>query len=132
MHLPIPQGELNLQNILNTGRNFVDYLGSASQNSVLISIVVDHLIPYYFHCLPKKLRIMNYLITLVHKENQGSLGICCCSVAMSCPTLLQPHGMQPARLLCPWDYPRQDYWSGLPFPSLEDFPNPGIKPVSPA
>ena len=23
---------------------------------------------------------------------------------------------------------RQEYWSGLPFPSLEDLPNPGIKP----
>ena len=26
----------------------------------------------------------------------------------------------------------QEYWSGLPFPSLGDLPNPGIKPVSPA
>ena len=25
---------------------------------------------------------------------------------------------------------RQEYWSGLPFPSPEDLPNPGIKPVS--
>ena len=28
-------------------------------------------------------------------------------------------------------FPRQEYWSGLPFPSLEDLPNPGIKPASP-
>ena len=27
---------------------------------------------------------------------------------------------------------RQEYWSGLPFPSPEEFPNPGIKPESPA
>ena len=27
---------------------------------------------------------------------------------------------------------RQGYWSGLPFPSPEDLPNPGIKPRSPA
>ena len=26
---------------------------------------------------------------------------------------------------------RQDYWSGLPFPSPGDLPNPGIKPASP-
>ena len=26
---------------------------------------------------------------------------------------------------------RQEYWSELPFPSPEDLPNPGIKPVSP-
>ena len=29
-------------------------------------------------------------------------------------------------------FPRQEYWSGLPFPSPEDLPNPGIKPTSPA
>ena len=27
---------------------------------------------------------------------------------------------------------RQEYWSGLPFPSLGDLPDPGIKPVSTA
>ena len=27
---------------------------------------------------------------------------------------------------------RQEYWSGLLFPSPEDFPNPGIEPMSPA
>ena len=26
----------------------------------------------------------------------------------------------------------QEYWSGLPFPSPGDLPNPGIKPGSPA
>ena len=33
------------------------------------------------------------------------------------------------------EFSRQEYWSGLPFPPLGDFPNPGIKPeslVSPA
>ena len=33
--------------------------------------------------------------------------------SLSCIWLLQP-----ARLLCPWDSPHQQYWSGLPFPSL--------------
>ena len=28
--------------------------------------------------------------------------------------------------------PRQEYWSGLPFPSPGDLPRPGIKPRSPA
>ena len=34
--------------------------------------------------------------------------------------------------LCPWGFSRQEYWSGLPFPSPGDLPNPGIKPRSPA
>ena len=29
-------------------------------------------------------------------------------------------------------FPRQAYWSRLPFPSPGDFPDPGIKPVPPA
>ena len=29
-------------------------------------------------------------------------------------------------------FSRQDYWSGLPFPSPEDLPDPGIEPGSPA
>ena len=27
---------------------------------------------------------------------------------------------------------RQEYWSGLPFPSPGDLPDPGIEPMSPA
>ena len=29
-------------------------------------------------------------------------------------------------------FPRQEYWNGLPFPSLGDLPDPGTEPVSPA
>ena len=29
-------------------------------------------------------------------------------------------------------FSRQEYWSGLPFPSAEDLPDQGIKPGSPA
>ncbi len=28
------------------------------------------------------------------------------------------------------EFSRQEYWSGLPFPSPGDLPDPGIKPVS--
>ena len=30
------------------------------------------------------------------------------------------------------EFSRQEYWSGLPFPSPGDLPNPGIKPSSSA
>ena len=45
---------------------------------------------------------------------------------------LQPYGLSPARLLCPWGFSRQEYWGGLPCPPPGDLPNPGIKPRSPA
>ena len=42
---------------------------------------------------------------------------------------LRPHRLYPTRLLCPRDFPGQEYWSGLPFPSPGDPPRPGIKPT---
>ena len=32
----------------------------------------------------------------------------------------------------PMGFSRQEYWSGLPFPSLRNLPNQGIEPTSPA
>ena len=29
-------------------------------------------------------------------------------------------------------FPRQEYWSGFPFPPPGDLPDPGIEPMSPA
>ena len=29
-------------------------------------------------------------------------------------------------------FPRQEYWSELPFPFQRDLPDPGVKPASPA
>ena len=45
---------------------------------------------------------------------------------------LRPHGPHPPRLLCPWGFAKQEYWSGLPCPPPGDLPNPGIKPTSPS
>jgi len=32
----------------------------------------------------------------------------------------------------PMEFPRQEYWSGLPFPSPGDLTDPDIQPTSPA
>ena len=45
---------------------------------------------------------------------------------------LWPHGLSPTRLLCPWGFSRQEYWSGLPCPPPGDLPSPGLEPRSPA
>ena len=49
----------------------------------------------------------------------------------SCPTLCDPWtvGCQAPLSM---GFSRQEYWSGLPFPSPGDLPDPGIKPKSPA
>ena len=52
-------------------------------------------------------------------------------VAQSCPTLCNPMNCSlPASPSM--GFSRQGYWSGLPFPSPGDLPNPGIEPGSPA
>ena len=83
---------------------------------------------------------------LVHSP-LGGLSAClrACLVAPLCLTLCNPmdalgnaqgkeesrHPIKLTRLLCPWDSPGKN-WSGLPFASPGDLPNPGIEPGSPA
>ena len=55
--------------------------------------------------------------------------ICYCLVAKSSATLVTP-GTVALQAPLSIGFPRQEYWSGLPFPSPGDLPNPGIKPVS--
>ena len=57
--------------------------------------------------------------------------MCCCLVAKLYLTLCDPMDCSLPALLSV-GFPRQEYWSGLPFPSPGDLPDPGIKPVSPA
>ena len=54
-----------------------------------------------------------------------------CSVTQSCPTLCDSTPWTVA-LQAPlyMGFSRQEYWSGLPFPTPGDLPDPGIKPMS--
>ena len=52
-------------------------------------------------------------------------------VAYSCPTLYKPMDYNPPGPSV-HEFSRQEYWSGLPFPSPGDIPNPGTEPRSPA
>ena len=50
-------------------------------------------------------------------------------VTQPCPTLCDPMDCSQTSLSIAFS--RQEYWSGLPFPSPEELPNPGVKPCSP-
>ena len=52
-------------------------------------------------------------------------------VAQLCPTLCDPQTIACQALLYT-GFSRQEYWSGLPFPSPGDLPTPGMEPKSPA
>ena len=55
----------------------------------------------------------------------------CMLVAQSCPTLCYPMVCSPPGSSV-HEFSRQEYWSGLPFPSPGELPDPGIEPRSPA
>ena len=52
-----------------------------------------------------------------------------CLVTQSCPTLCNPMDCSPQVSLS-MEFSRQQYWSGWPFPSPGDLPDPGIEPRS--
>ena len=52
-------------------------------------------------------------------------------VANLCLTLATPWTVA-CQVLLSMGFSRQEYWSGLPFPSPGDLPDPGIEPRSPA
>ena len=51
--------------------------------------------------------------------------LCVCVTHSVMYDSLQLHGLS-------MEFSRQEYWSGLPFPSPGDLPNAGIRPRSPA
>ena len=66
----------------------------------------------------------------VRKQRFQSKAYCWYLVAKSCLTPLQPHGYSHEATLS-MGFSRQEYWSGLPFPSSGDLSNPGIQPGFP-
>ena len=60
-------------------------------------------------------------------EDGGGGGL----VAKLCPTLATPW-LVACQAPLSMGFSRQEYWSGLPFPSPGDLPDPGIEPRSPA
>ena len=52
-----------------------------------------------------------------------------CLVTKSCPTFVNPW-IVALQAPLPIGFSRQEYWSGLLFPSPRDLPYPGIKPTS--
>ena len=53
----------------------------------------------------------------------------CAKSPQSCPTLCNPWTVAHQAPL-PMGFSWQEYWSGLPFPTPGDLPDPGIEPVS--
>ena len=57
------------------------------------------------------------------------LSLCVCQ-SFNCVRLLQPHGLYPTRLPCPWNSPSKNTRVGCHLFSPGDLPDPGIEPRS--
>ena len=53
-----------------------------------------------------------------------------CACTLSCVRLCHPMDCKPAKASLSMEFSRQEYWSGLPFPSPGDLPDQGLEPVS--
>ena len=69
------------------------------------------------------------LFVYSHISSTLSYAVCVCYVTAVVPDSSQPHGLA-CRAPLSMEFSRQEYWRGLPCPSLGDLPNPGVKPVS--
>ena len=65
-----------------------------------------------------------HLKFLIPSLNSHFYYVCVCVSHSVLSDFLWPHKL-------PMGFSRQEYWSGLPFPSPEDLPDPGIRPRSP-
>jgi len=66
-----------------------------------------------------------------HSTLYDLMSCVCVLVAKLCPTPATPRTVTHQAPLS-MRFPRQEYWSGVPFPSPGDLPDPGIEPASPA
>ena len=62
----------------------------------------------------------------------STVTLICCLVSKSCLTLCDPMDHSPPGSSGHGLFPRQEYWSGLPFPSPGDLLDPRIEPRGPA
>ena len=77
--------------------------------------------------------VYEYFCVYIYVCIYSCICICCCCLVMKLYlTLLQPHGLKYTRILLSMGFPRQEYWKGLPFPSLGHLPDQGIEPMSSA
>ena len=108
--------------------------GSTAYTYIFVCV---HIYPYNNMYIPIPCNVLIYIhiwyikIHTSHRrknlEDYGGGGV----VTKSCPTLVTPWTVACQASLT-MGFSRQEYWSGLPFPSPGDLPNPGIEPRFPA
>ena len=106
------------------------YLCNQDPNQSTLGVLQLNTNDYFYHFLIQHIEDPYYLTPFICPISFYSL-LLCCAYSLSHVQPLRPHGWQSARMLGPWGFSRQEYWSGLPCPPPRDLLNPGIKPRSP-
>ena len=75
----------------------------------------------------ERVSIRSFLLHLSVSVNQV---LCVCVQSLSCVLVFVTSWMVTHQAPVSVGFPRQEYWSELPFPSPGDLPNPGIDPTS--
>ena len=81
---------------------------------------------YIWHVFP--FPQANCFYSLLFRKIQVTL--CVHAKSLQLCSTLQPYGLKPPRLLCPWDSPDEDPGVGCHAFLQGNLPDPGIKPVS--
>ena len=71
-----------------------------------------------------------YALKYLWQQHLWNVGWCCCLVTKSRLTFCDPHGLFPARLLCPWDFPDKNTGVGSHFLLQGIFPVQGWNAIS--
>ena len=66
-----------------------------------------------------QIRLLLLVLTYQHLRSLGASVLCTSVTACACmlshslvSDSLRPHGLQPSRLFCPWEFSRQECWNG--------------------
>ena len=102
-----------------------EWLVDASTNAALLSGGTSQGLAQADPGSPSEPTASTWVVPLKSLETCG-----CCVWPFSCSFVIPMHYSCQASLSM--GFPRHEYYSGLPFPSPGDLPNPGIKPSSPA
>ena len=109
-----------ISNLIGIKLNMQIAFSSVVILTILIFLIQEHVSPFASQCLISLISILQFSDYRSFASQTGFfffLGCChChCSVAKSYPTFLPLNGLQPSRVLCPWDFPGKSISVGCLF-----------------
>ena len=120
--MAIPSGSEDVRTLIHYRQYCI--IQNCLGNSLSVSPVVNTPLALQFHSqgfMQKKYKFLT--------QRSECTAVCYCAVFSQAVVSdsLQHHGLQSARLFCPWGFSRQEYWRGLPCTPPGELHNPGTE-----